>query len=393
MKRKPEDEEEEPKQQEDISSDPVKPADDQGLPYWLAHPVRIEADSEPTPLKDIKAMFPLSKRIYSLLEQNDISSLFPVQAATFPFLLSSTPPPSATPSSSSTVSSSRDRFISAGGGDLCVAAPTGSGKTLSFVIPIVEKLCGRVVTRLRALVILPTRDLATQVKETFDSYVVGSDLKVVLATGHSNFQREQEKLVEKVVGVVAETDGGGSVPVYESKVDILVCTPGRLMDHLGGTEGFSMEHLEFLVIDEADRLLTQSYQNWLPTLLSRIEQDCCRSLVSDEKIQSSSAAVVIHSSFPASFDNDAELNFSCYDDSDLIFRNRTRKWLFSATLTRNPEKIASLQLHEPTFIHVTSGNERYSIPSTIQVRKLMILMLILELMILMLILELLIWTL
>ncbi len=46
-------------------------------------------------------------------------------------------------------------------------------------------------------------------------------------------------------------------------VDILVCTPGRLVDHIDHTDGFSLEHLRFLIIDEADRLLGQAYHNWL----------------------------------------------------------------------------------------------------------------------------------
>lgn len=63
-------------------------------------------------------------------------------------------------------------------GDLCVSAPTGSGKTLAYVLPIVDILSKRVVRRLRALVILPTRELAIQVKETFEAFVKGTDLAV-----------------------------------------------------------------------------------------------------------------------------------------------------------------------------------------------------------------------
>jgi len=51
-------------------------------------------------------------------------------------------------------------------------------------------------------------------------------------------------------------------------VDILICTPGRLMDHLNGTPNFTLQHLRFLVIDEADRLLAQSFQDWLTQALA-----------------------------------------------------------------------------------------------------------------------------
>lgn len=56
------------------------------------------------------------------------------------------------------------------------------------------------------------------------------------------------------------------------KIDVLVTTPGRLIEHLEGTARFTLEHLEFLVIDEADRLLSQSYQDWLPAVLRSAHQ-------------------------------------------------------------------------------------------------------------------------
>jgi superfamily II DNA/RNA helicase len=56
-----------------------------------------------------------------------------------------------------------------------------------------------------------------------------------------------------------------------SKVDILIATPGRLIDHLNASRNFSLQHLRFLVIDEADRLLNQSYQDWLTHILRATE--------------------------------------------------------------------------------------------------------------------------
>ena len=61
-------------------------------------------------------------------------------------------------------------------------------------------------------------------------------------------------------------------PRHPPQIDILVTTPGRLIEHLEGTAGFSLEHLELLVIDEADRLLAQSYQAWLPAVLRSAHQ-------------------------------------------------------------------------------------------------------------------------
>jgi ATP-dependent RNA helicase DDX51/DBP6 len=64
--------------------------------------------------------------------------------------------------------------------DVCVSAPTGSGKTLAYVLPVVETLATRIVTRLRALVVLPTRDLVAQVREAFEAVGKNRGLKVKL---------------------------------------------------------------------------------------------------------------------------------------------------------------------------------------------------------------------
>ena len=55
-----------------------------------------------------------------------------------------------------------------------------------------------------------------------------------------------------------------------SRVDILICTPGRLVDHISSTPNFTLHHVRFLVIDEADRLLDQSYHGWLSKVLKAV---------------------------------------------------------------------------------------------------------------------------
>lgn len=64
-----------------------------------------------------------------------------------------------------------------------------------------------------------------------------------------------------------------SCPGGKSRVDILITTPGRLMDHLTSTPNFTLQHLRFLVIDEADRLLNQSYNDWLNQILLATRPD------------------------------------------------------------------------------------------------------------------------
>ena len=57
------------------------------------------------------------------------------------------------------------------------------------------------------------------------------------------------------------------LPFLICKVDIVVATPGRLLDHIAQTPGFTLQHLRYLVIDEADRLLNQSYQGWVKKVI------------------------------------------------------------------------------------------------------------------------------
>lgn len=94
----------------------------------------------------------------------------------------------------------------------------------------------RIIIRLRVLVLLPTRDLVLQVKQVFDQIAEGTNLKIAAIFGQTSFKQEQESLVP-----LNNFSG-------DSLVDILIATPGRLMDHLNGTKGFTLEHLQYLVI-------------------------------------------------------------------------------------------------------------------------------------------------
>ncbi|KAF7375202.1 ABC protein [Mycena sanguinolenta] len=221
--------------------------------------------------------------------------------------------------------------------DVCVSAPTGSGKTLAYVLPIVEILSTRIVTRLRALVVLPTRDLVTQVRETFEAVGRGRGLKIGTATGQHSFSHEQSQLVADKTTHLA----GGS-----SRIDILICTPGRLIDHLNGTPNFSLQHLRFLVIDEADRLLAQSFQEWLVQVLTATRPPSHDSPFPGSLPQ-------YHDAVAPAFRNllpyaDIPSITDCKEPS-------CQKLLFSATLTRDPGKLAALELRDPKYF-VVQGN-------------------------------------
>lgn len=131
------------------------------------------------------------------------------------------------------------------GHDLVGAAKTGSGKTLAFLIPIIELLVKVQFTRKQgtgAIIISPTRELSLQIYGVLRDVIehAGYPQTHGLVMGGANRKTEAEKLVKGV--------------------NILVSTPGRLLDHLMNTKGFNYQRLQMLVIDEADRILDQGFE-------------------------------------------------------------------------------------------------------------------------------------
>ena len=124
--------------------------------------------------------------------------------------------------------------------DVLGIAQTGTGKTAAFVLPMLTMLeKGRARARMpRTLILEPTRELAAQVKESFDKYGAGQKLNVALLIGGVSFGDQDIKLTRGV--------------------DVLIATPGRLLDH---TErgGLLLTGVELLVIDEADRMLDMGF--------------------------------------------------------------------------------------------------------------------------------------
>ena len=144
------------------------------LPEWLAKPTVVDADLRGD-LLPVDQLSCLNEQLIKKLKQQNMTHFFPVQSKVIPAILS-------------------QDIHGYQPGDLCVSAPTGSGKTLAYVLPIVQSLMGRVVCHLRALVLLPTKDLANQVKQVFDSFTSGTKVKVGLASGTKSFAKEQETI-------------------------------------------------------------------------------------------------------------------------------------------------------------------------------------------------------
>ncbi|KAH7488381.1 hypothetical protein PRIC1_007503 [Phytophthora ramorum] len=143
------------------------------------------------------------------------------------------------------------------GNDILIKSETGSGKTLSYLLPIVQKLQA-VSPRIQrqdgcmALVLAPTRELCTQILETAN------------------------KLIQPFVFLVPGAIIGGEKKKAEKArlrkgITILVATPGRLADHLANTQSFNYSRLQFLVLDEADRLLDMGFEKQITQILTILD--------------------------------------------------------------------------------------------------------------------------
>lgn len=137
------------------------------------------------------------------------------------------------------------------GKDVIGSAQTGTGKTAAFGLPILSKLGGHNPVGPRVLILEPTRELAAQVETAFHDFARFTDLKTTVVFGGVGYGKQNDEL--------------------KAGADIVVATPGRLLDHLEqGT--LRLDKVEFLVLDEADRMLDMGF---LPDV-RRIVDKCPR---------------------------------------------------------------------------------------------------------------------
>jgi ATP-dependent RNA helicase DDX51/DBP6 len=227
-----------------------------------------------------------------LINDLSIQHLFPVQSQVIPYLIEQNRSHSPIPPS-----------------DICVSSPTGSGKTLTYVIPLVQCIRQRVIRAIRIVILLPVQDLAEQVYHVVNQIGIIFDL---------------------VSYYVCFKD-------WTSSIDIVVCTPGRLVEHISRTPGFSLTHLRYLVIDEADRIIDEFKQDWLNIL--------------DDAVGLSSQ-----------IKNDFQPYMLSQSSSN---RKTYQKLLFSATLTHNPEILQQLNLFHPVLFSSLSSSS-IAMPSTLR---------------------------
>lgn len=138
------------------------------------------------------------------------------------------------------------------GKDIIGLAETGSGKTAAFALPILQALLEN-PQRYFALILTPTRELAFQISEQFEA--LGSSIGVKCAV------------------IVGGMDMMSQALVLAKKPHILIATPGRLLDHLSNTKGFSLRALKYLVMDEADRILNMDFEVEVDKILKVIPRE------------------------------------------------------------------------------------------------------------------------
>lgn len=184
------------------------------------------------------------------------------------------------------------------GKDILAAAKTGSGKTLAFLIPVFEKLYTNRWTRLDglgALIITPTRELALQIFETVAKIGKNHDFTTGLIIGGQNLKFEKSRL---------------------HQLNIIICTPGRLLQHMDTNPLFDCTNLKVLVLDEADRCLDMGFQTAMNAIIENLP-------------------------------------------------TTRQTLLFSATQTKSVKDLARLNLTDPVYI-APHEKEEYTTPSRLQ---------------------------
>jgi ATP-dependent RNA helicase DDX51/DBP6 len=237
------------------------------------------------------------------------------------------------------------------GRDVLVRAATGSGKTLAYAIPIIQTILqtpppppppppppstattGCVWLRARALVVVATRDVAEQIARVFES--IAPEGIVTIATSATKARMNSSEMASI------------------STADVVVATPGRLCDLLAGSA--SLEHLRFLVVDEADRTLDDGGGEWVAHVLRSAHSGCtgrvdsgtgdvvartCRLPPPRARARSRTLAPLV---FPAeAFVDAGDVPSLCSGNAP-----RLQKLLFSATLVESARKLVRLHLDSP----------------------------------------------
>ncbi|KAJ2389055.1 ATP-dependent RNA helicase [Coemansia sp. RSA 2559] len=173
---------------------------------------------------------PLTEQTQNAIKEMGFTKMTEVQARTIPPLLA--------------------------GRDVLGAAKTGSGKTLSFLIPAIEllsKLKFKPRNGTGVIIITPTRELALQIFGVARDLLRYHSQTFGIVIGGANRKAEADRLIKGV--------------------NLLIATPGRLLDHLQNTKGFIFKNIKTLVIDEADRILDNGFEDEMKAIIKTLPQE------------------------------------------------------------------------------------------------------------------------
>jgi ATP-dependent RNA helicase DDX27 len=220
-----EDEEAEEEEEEDSEEEPEETAAEKArkAAFFSSEPEAAQDDSLPSSFASMNLSRPLLRALTSL----NFNTPTPIQSRAIPLALL--------------------------GRDILGSAVTGSGKTGAFMIPILERLAyrdrGKGGAACRVLVLCPTRELAVQCEAVGKALAErgGLDVRFALLVGGLSLSAQAHTL--------------------RTLPDILIATPGRLIDHLTNTPSFTLSALDILVMDEADRMLEQGFTDELNEII------------------------------------------------------------------------------------------------------------------------------
>lgn len=327
---------------------------DRRLPAWLSNPTQFPGVNLAVAGQDIDEFSDyIDDDLLTYLKKNMlIERLFPVQKCLIPNLsLQFKSRPYRRPN------------------DICVSSPTGSGKTLAFAVPIVDHLKKSLTRSLRCLIVLPSRDLAQQVHKAFHQICTPTHLRCALATADSsasnlNFfkklQRHEQNFEDHQRPSIFQSGFNEEEEEFVSLIDILVSTPGVLIDMIHSSRGFTLKDLEILVIDEADRLMSSHKHDWLSTIersvYSGLSECPCKNSTSRSGITGKKKMRTAFSSITGCAIQHSHLSRPLH------------KLLFSATLSSDPQLLMQMNLFQPRLFlatkpSITSTKIRNSIGS------------------------------
>uniref|UniRef100_A0A1B6CUR1 RNA helicase n=2 Tax=Clastoptera arizonana TaxID=38151 RepID=A0A1B6CUR1_9HEMI len=256
----------------------------------------------------------LSRPLLKAISSMNFVNPTPIQAATIPIALS--------------------------GKDICGCAATGTGKTAAYMLPTLERLLYKPLdgsSTTRVLVLVPTRELGVQVYQVSKQLAQFTRIEIGLSVGGLDLKIQEA--------------------VLRKSPDVVIATPGRLIDHLKNTPSFTLDSVEVLILDEADRMLDEYFQEQMTEIIkqcSRTRQTLLFSATMTEAVNDL-AAVSLDKPVKIFVDNNQDVAFNLRQEFVKIRKEREtdREPLLAALVCRT--------FHDHTMVFVQTKKQAHRI--------------------------------